>query len=167
MTVETNADGLKVAYGLSEAARSVVGTLDYGVYKELIVELDHSLLPAHTASDTLVATLDEASIPAGAILRDAEIIVTEAFDSGGSATLTLGLAQSDGTEIDFDGIDAAIAETAIDTIGEIVSCDGALVATTGGGALAYKGFVTVNVGTATFTTGRAIVRIRYAMAPSF
>jgi hypothetical protein len=45
----------------------------------------------------------------------------------GATTLSIGLKQLDGTDIDPDGIDATIAKTAIDADGDVVQCDGALV----------------------------------------
>ena len=76
-----------------------------------------------------VATLDEAQqrIPANSFIVSATLRVLTPID-GTTPTLTIGLVEKDGTTIDADGIDAAIAESALDAIGETVLCDGALVA---------------------------------------
>ena len=78
--------------------------------------------------DLPVATLDEAQqrIPANSFIVSATLRVLTAID-GTTPTLTIGLVEKDGTTIDADGIDAAIAESAIDAVGETVLCDGALV----------------------------------------
>jgi hypothetical protein len=165
MAVYTNDDGLKIKFGTEQAEAALVGTVsDNGIYNNLVVDLDHSRMPAHTASDTLLSDLHEIALPAGAIITTATLDITEAFDSGGSATLDIGLEKADGTEYDYDGIDAAIAETAIDAVGDRVACDGALV---GGAALTEKAFVTVNVGTATFTVGRGKLVIEYIIPQTF
>ena len=62
-------------------------------------------------------------IPSGAHIISATLYVTEAFTSGGSGTLTIGLWNDDGdgtyTVLDSDGIDATIAKTAIDAIADL------------------------------------------------
>lgn len=63
--------------------------------------------------------------PANCAIRKAEVKVVTAI-AGTTPTLTIGLQQADGTEIDNDGIDSAIAEAALGD-GDYVDCDGALV----------------------------------------
>lgn len=104
----------------------------------------------------------QASIPAGAYIESARLIVTTAFTSGGLATLTIGTyydnSGSLGT-LDADGIDAAIAVAALTDLTQI-ACDGAqvnavLAATAGD----YK--LGVSYGTAAFTAGEAELVVTY------
>ena len=109
--------------------------------------------------DLPVSGLDNAnlSIPANAWIKDATLRVVTAF--AGGTSYDIGLEQEDGTVIDADGIDAAVALTAIDAVGETVACDGALVANTAGIGTA-AGLVVI-AETGTFTAGKAILRITY------
>lgn len=103
---------------------------------------------------------NDAFIPAGAYIKGAYLIVETAFTSGGAATLGLGLQEKDGTIIDADGIDAAIALTAINAVGKVVNCDGALV----GGTLTVgsaDAYISSLYGTAAFTAGAAKLVIEY------
>ena len=79
--------------------------------------------------DLPVATLDEAvlTIPANSYIVSATLRVITPI-AGSTPTLTLGLVEKDGTTIDADGIDVAIAASALSTVGETVLCDGAMVA---------------------------------------
>ena len=157
MTIFKNADGLYVRYGKSQSLPAREGSPSTnGVEKELIIDIEGTKLPAVGVS-TFVNGTPTAGLPAGVLLRSATLIPTKAFTSDGNATLTIGLSKADGTVIDADGIDATIAKTAIDTIGETVACDGALVNT----VLADVSYVTVLVGTAAFTAGRAKLVLKY------
>ena len=110
--------------------------------------------------DLLVATLDEAAqtIPANSYIVSATLRVIEALD-GTTPTLTLGLQEKDGTEIDNDGIDVAIAESALDTVGETVLCDGAMVAELIGTGLIRAQLVATTGGTV--TAGKFSLEIEY------
>ncbi len=85
------------------------------------------------------------------MLVSATLITETAFTSLGSPTLDIGLQQEDGTDISETGIDAAIAMTAIDAVGETVVCDGASIGT----VLTYNSYVTIDIDTADYTAGRA------------
>ena len=114
----TNSDGLEIRFAGPEADQSGAGT--QGAVKELVVDI------ANMATDiTAAAFSHEAAIPAGSYIIGAYLKVTSAM-TGTSGTLTIGLAQKDGTAIDADGIDAAIAQADL-AAGKAVSCDGALV----------------------------------------
>ena len=84
----------------------------------------------------------DAYIPAGSYITKATLVVTTAWTSGGSGTLGIGLQNSAGSAIDADGIDAAIAKTAL-AVNTAVACDGALVGGTAtvGAADAYISLV--------------------------
>jgi hypothetical protein len=101
----------------------------------------------------------DAFIPAGSFITSASLIVTSAFTSGGSATLTIGAYQQDGTTVDADGIDATVALAAL-AANKGVACDGALV---GGTATvgANDVYIEANYGTAAFTAGEAKLVIEY------
>tara|TARA_R110000803_G_scaffold38016_2_gene82052 strand:- start:915 stop:1430 length:516 start_codon:yes stop_codon:yes gene_type:complete len=164
----TNSDGLNVRFGLekgSVAKEGVISTLgDESVLQVKIVGTDLG------SADAPIATHPLAGIPTGAHLISATLYVTEAFTSGGSGTLTLGLWNDDGdgtfSVIDADGIDATIAKTALDAIGDHVACDGALVGT-GTAAIAGTGgrpvFVSGLYATAAFTAGEADLVIKYRL----
>ena len=101
----------------------------------------------------------DAFIPAGSYITGAHLIVTTAFTSGGSATLTIGTYTQAGAAVDADGIDAAVALAAIGA-DKAVACDGAAVGGTAtvGGADVY---VEAIYGTAAFTAGEAKLVIEY------
>ena len=103
-------------------------------------------------------------IPNGSIIKSAVLYVTEAF-AGSSAALDIGVYSGlDESTVDDDGIDAAVAVTAIDAIGDTITCDGAdvgtVVATTGGVKIA------ASYDTAAFTAGEAILTVEFVPAPS-
>lgn len=149
MATVTNADGLRQNYGLDEAKKARAGAgRQSGAFKT--IEADIVGTELGSASAFLVGS-HTVIIPAGAILTAASLITEVAFDSAGDAgTLNIGLAKIDGTTVDADGIDATVAQTAIDAVGETVTCDGALVGT----ALTYDSCLVADYDTAAFTAGR-------------
>lgn len=161
MATWTNEDGLKVNFNLDASEQYPGGTTTTrGSERELVIIYD-SQNPGNleTAGNT---DGREPKIPAGARITDANLHITTAFTSGGSATLTIGVAEEDGTAIDADGIDAAIALTAIDAVDDVVQCDGALV----GGVVAVDstttgGYVYFTPAVAALTAGVAKLVITY------
>jgi hypothetical protein len=129
------------------------------------IELLASDLKAHDDSTDPTTVLDwNTRIPGGVVIEKAELEVITAF-AGATATLDIGLVDADDQEaafsdLDDDGIDAAIAVTAIDAAGDTIACDGALIGTT---LAAQTGgyLVSAEAGTATFTAGEARLRIYY------
>ena len=99
------------------------------------------------------------ALPDDAIIRSSTIIVIEAFTSGGAPTLDFGLKEEDGTEIDHNGLFAAVALADLDTIGKEVTGAGALIGT----QLSANGFGSVNVNVADYTAGKALVLVDYVL----
>ena len=150
MTDYVNSDGLEIRISGPKAEQSGAGT--QGSVKELVVDI------SDMATDiTAAAFSHEASIPAGSYIIGAYLRVTSAM-TGTSGTLTIGLAQKDGTAIDADGIDVAIAQADL-AAGKAVLCNGALVGgvvTTG----STPGYVYTTKG-GTVTAGAARLVIEY------
>lgn len=107
-------------------------------------------------TDTAAATGEDTYIPAGAVITEAYTIVDTAFTSGGAAVLDLGFKQLAGTNIDDDGIDAAVAVGAL-TANAVIAGDGALVGT----KLANDSYFMATYDTAAFTAGAARVIVKY------
>jgi hypothetical protein len=157
--VWTNDDGLNVMFGTEQGSEQMIGSpAQSGAYKVLVIDIDATKLNAHTVADDFFEEVPATFIPSGALIKSASLDVSTAFDSGGSATLDLGFLQADGTALDVDGIDATIAETAIDAVGDSIACDGALV---GGAALTADAYPSYGVNTATFTVGKGKLAITY------
>jgi hypothetical protein len=109
-------------------------------------------LPTESLDDSIVQ-----SLPANSRINSSTLRVTEAF--AGGTSYNIGLYETDGTVIDADGIDAAVALTAIDAVGETVVNDGVLVGNTAGIGSA-AGQVRI-AATGIFTAGRAVLEIEY------
>ena len=157
MTIWTNADGLDVAFN---AIKPVVNGLKQHGNKHIIkCSIDHSDLAASGTAKILGEQRD-VIIPKGALILSAVGIVREGFDSAGDAgTLTLGAYKlADRSVYDADGIDATVAQSALDVVGEKLTCDGALI---GGVALTEAVVVGATVGTASFTAGKLDLEIEY------
>lgn len=150
----TNSDGLEVRFTNPEAGATGAETVG-GAIKTLV--LDFTFANAVTAA----ADGHESFIPAGSYISGAYLIVTEAATSGGTATLTIGLAQKDGTVIDADGIDATIALADL-AAGKVVRCDGALAGGVAsiGAANGYLYTTPTTAGNA-FTAGKGRLVLEY------
>lgn len=148
----TNSDGLEVRFTGPEAGQTGAGVETDGAVKELVLNISDM-------SEAITAAADghEAFIPAGSFIVEAFLKVTSAM-TGTSGTLTIGLAQKDGTAIDADGIDVAIAQADL-AANKAVVCNGALV---GGTATigAANGYVYTTLG-GTVTGGACKLVIRY------
>lgn len=88
-------------------------------------------------------------------IKKAQLFVLEAFTTGSSAALNIGTYQQNGTVIDADGIDAAIAVAAL-TRGAVIDCDGAQVGASIGANGAY---INATPSTGSFTAGKALLRL--------
>lgn len=148
MPIWTNSDGLMVRLGLSEVDLARAGSpAQSGIYKTIVADIVGTKM---TSASALIEGVPGVILPAGAIVQSAKFI-TEVIFTGSSSTLNIGLAKAvDNSTYDADGIDATIALTAIDAVGETVTCDGALV----GVALAYNSVLVADYDTAAFTAGR-------------
>lgn len=109
------------------------------------------------------ATNLELSLPANASIVSAKLEILTGFTSTSTTTdLTIGLQQSDGTEIDNDGLVAAAeaTQTAIATAGNIITGAGALVGATIGSA---AGELTVAPTVDDLLTGKGRVIVEYIL----
>ncbi len=154
----TNNDGLVVGFGAHTSQNINMGSIRTQGNVEIVsAMLSWDDLPTAAAT---AATSKDQFIPAGSSIIRATLTVLEAFTSGGATTLSLGLKEKDGTDIDADGIDATIAKTVIDAIGDVVQCDGALVA----GLLisdTADAYISSVVATGPYTAGMAELNIEY------
>lgn len=160
-----NADGLHVMTDGEEGiTRSHGAYLDYGPTPgnaEVVIDFSQIGSTAAIPGGTGVFGI---SIPKNKQIEEVELFVENAFTSGGSATLDVGLVRLDRTtELDYDGLVAALALTSIDAKGEKVVLR---VGSTGAGALIGQtltnpGLVTVRYNTAAYTAGKLKVRIRW------
>ena len=159
MTTWNNADGLAVKFGASEGEPSLVGV---GRAKEQYVSVVFDTSLTNSLSGGRIDPENPVVIPARSYITRAIFVVETAFTSAGAATLDLGLGLEDGTYTggDEDGIDAAIALTAIDANGDAVVCDGALVngVLTSGAVTLYP---TYDIDTAVYTAGKGTLHIFY------
>lgn len=155
-----NDDGLFVRFGTEKPEPALGGESSTdGFKRKVTINLKYSDLAA-TGTEKIIA--EGVFLPDGAVLDSATFTVTTAF-AGATATLTFGLIDSDrSTAYDADGIDAAIAVTAIDAVGDTINCDGAVVGTT----ISNSGtpvMVTATEGTAAFTAGEGVLELEYFM----
>lgn len=149
-----NDDGLLVKFNRTagETKRAGEYNSDDGTH---VVEVDVRWDDLEAFGTTTFLS-DAPLLPSGAHIKSAEFYVTTAF-AGATATLTFGTYSEDRTVLDEDGIDAAIAVTAIDAVGDTIACDGDQVGTT----LTEQALLTAQVGTADFTAGQGFLRITY------
>lgn len=152
-----NNDGLLVKFGTEEGMTGGGGEFRWnGPTTEVEIDVVWNKLNAFGTRTILDETV---RIPNGILLTSAEFEVVVPF-VGAGATLDLGFYDMDRTTAyDADGIDAAIAVTAIDAVGETVTCDGALINT----LLANNtpNLISATVGTANYTAGQGKLRLRY------
>lgn len=151
-----NDDGLKVKFGTTKSEVGLGGesTTDGN---DRVLTFDFTY--ADLAATGTTKYIPNVSIPNGAVLREAKLHISTAWTSGGSATLTIGLYDTDeSTAYDADGIDATIAVAAM-TEGTTITCDGAVV----GKAISNTTPVIVSLleGTAAFTAGAAQLVVKY------
>lgn len=152
----TNADGLRVLTNGDEGTAKTQGTSATGMSQVLVVDLTLTAVGASFGASDI--DLNNPYIPAGSLIKRADLVMTAAA-TGAASTLTIGTYNAAGTAIDADGIDAAIALTAIDADGDTVRCDGAHL--TIGGYVSANAYIGAIYGTAVFTAGTAKLYIEY------
>ena len=152
----TNKDGLVVGFGTH--SRDYVGqaTSDTGAVNELVFEVHGPSLGSTIAAPTG----HEATIPAGAIIHDAQLFVDTSF-AGDTATLDMEFVKLAGTTYGANGIDAAIAVASL-IAGFTVECDGVDVDASAV-PLTEAVYVSANYNTAAFTAGHATLVVRYVV----
>lgn len=122
---------------------------------EVVVEVDFDCTDLPVVADAVLIAKP------GEQLTGARLEVLEPLDSAGNnATVTVGLRNVENTEIDDDGIDVTVAESALDTAGKVVVCDGAMVdnATGLGGEITANAFLYVTAAN-TPTAGKLRLRV--------
>ena len=135
----TNSDGLLVLTNGAQGDVNLTGGAEYGV-KYLVINIADATTIGSSAA---APAANDSFIPAGAY-----------------AALNIGLQTAAGVAIAAQGIDAAIAVTAIDAIGDVVACNGANV----GGVVSVgtaPAYVSLDYDTAAFTAGTAKLVIEY------
>jgi len=148
----TNADGLEVRFNGPEAGQTGAGVSTMGAKKQLVLNISDMATDITAAADGF-----EAFIPAGSFITGAFLVVESAM-TGTTGTLTIGLAEKDGSVIDANGIDDVIAQADL-AANKAVVCNGALV-----GGVATVGAADAYVYTAkggTVTGGAARLVIEY------
>jgi hypothetical protein len=161
-----NPDGLYLKTGTDEGVAGIAGTFADPVAGAHVTEITGLDLTTLTTSPVVIE--DGFMLPKDAVIQKVDVIATTAGTSGGSATFDLGLIRSDRTtELDYNGILAAVALTDVDALGETHSYTGHSVSN-GIGALGAvelpnDGYLTANYTTAAFETGIVTIRIYWVM----
>lgn len=163
-----NADGLYVKFNGAAGTATTVGTYedpgDGGLTVLEIKGLDLSTLTT-VAGATIIA--DNVVIPKGAVIERVALIATTGATSSGNGTLDIGTVRQDRTtELDFNGILAAVAKTDMDSTNEQHTYIG--VGSDGGGAqlgvaTTNPSLLTANVNTAVYQTGIVTLRVFYRL----
>ena len=153
----TNTDGLRVLTNDDQGVVKTQGTTATSATQVLVVDLTFTSIGSSFGLANI--DLNNPFIPAGSLIKRADLVMTTAATSGGSATLTIGTYNAAGSAIVAAGIDSAVALTAIDAIGETVRCDG--THTTTAGYIAENAYIGAIYATAAFTAGVGKLYIEY------
>lgn len=155
MATWTNEDGLQVKFGNTRSAVALDGVTSADEQTLVFEIADATTL---TDTDTAAEAGDRPFIPAGAVITDAQFVVDTAFTTSASGVLDLGLKQADGTNIDDDGIDAALAAGTL-LVRAVIDCDGALVPS----KMQHNAYPMATYDTGVFTAGAGRLLITYKM----
>jgi hypothetical protein len=175
MTLYKNADNLHVKFGIQEATLITGGAFNMGGTPLNVVEL--KVLGTAVASAGGVAGIPGRAdgvmgvlVPKGAMVTKVELFAEAAVtSSGGTATLDIGLIKKDDTELDYNGlvaaldVDSATDGTGLGTIGNTITLtqgttsNGVLLGT----ILTDAGYLQLNYGTEALTGGVIVVRVSY------
>lgn len=159
-----NDDELYIKYGTEEATAATAGSYRMaGPFEVIELTVDYTDFAASAA----IVGSDTAKLPDGARIFFVEVECVTAFDSSGdNFVFNFGLQREDrSTELDYNGLIAAMPQANVDAAGERNVVDiahtyaGVLVGTT----LANSGYFTVDYDTAAPTAGAAIFRVYYRM----
>lgn len=154
-----NSDGLLLKYGTTKVVAGIGGeAYTYPRVRQLEFKID---LTALTELETPID--DNIFFPTGVRIQEVEVVAHTVAATG--VAIDLGLISTDrSTQIDYDGLLAAVPTANMDLAGEknIYSAGttyaGALIGT----STSSKGYITCSRTTATaFTTGLVYVTIRY------
>ena len=156
-----NSDGLVIQLGETEATLGKGGSYEDVVGGSIVTEfvLNFGDIPLTTPT-----VVDQSVVlPSGYILESVELIAETAVTSGGAATIDFGLQRLDRTtELDYNGIVAALAITALNAAGKRVVIQNG---STGAGALfngtatSFPGVFTANALVAALTAGKVRVKL--------
>ncbi len=153
----TNADGLRV---LTNADQGVVKTQGTAVTSGTqVICIDLTFTGIGTTFTSANIDLNNPYIPAGSVILRADLVMTTAATSGGSATLTVGTYNSAGTAIVAAGLISAAALTTHDAVGETIRCAG--THTTTAGYIAENAYIGAIYGTAAYTAGVGKLYVEY------
>lgn len=156
--VYTNPDGLSINFGTAQGVATNIGSpIASGSNKRIEVDISVGDLAAFGTTNYIFRGVPMFPIPKGSTIISATFITTVAF-TGTGATLDIGLAKNDGTEIDYNGLFAALAQTAMTPAGTSATGAGSLIATVTG---ADAGYISTNVNTANFTAGSGRLIVEY------
>lgn len=147
-------------YGTDRATATTAGEFTVpGLKREVEIDLD---LTALTETETIVA--DTTFIPAGVRIVEVEVITQTAAATGVAIDLGLIKASDRSTEVDYNGLLAALPTASMDLAGEtnVVNTAhtyvGALIGTT----TAYNSHISCSRTTSTaFTAGALKIRVRF------
>jgi len=161
----TNSDGLRVGFGTHTEDNNVLRVVEGGTVKTYTIELPDATALEATASITSASIPPQSVLlPRGSSILEATFSVKTVFTTSASGALDIGLWSAASTPVldDINGIDAAIAVTALDAIGDVVICDGAVVggvvpvgATSNSDCAVVFGYVT-----GVFTAGAGVLTLR-------
>lgn len=155
-----NNDGLYIQYGTTKSTPNVAGEyVTTGALREVEMKID---LTALGTSPVIIS--DTTIFPKSCRIEEVEVVTHTAATSTGAAVLNIGFQALDrSTEVDYDGLVAALALTSIDLAGEKTvirvgsTSAGALLGT----ALSNPAYLTADYDTDNYDTGVIYVRVRF------
>lgn len=158
-----NGDGLYIKYGPTEVTSTVGGEFQVsGPLRLTEVEIPDITVLTATAGATILA--DNVMLPVGARIESVQVLNKTAVTTGSTSALNVGLIKQDrATQLDYDGLVAALDSAAFNVAGETVTLTpgstgaGALIGTT----LTDPGLFCADWDTAVFTAGAVYIRVRW------
>lgn len=161
-TVSRSADGVNIFYGRDEGIAGYGGEYTTNGPRRMLEVTIPDMTKVSAIATPLILD-DDTWLPKGARI-DIVSVYTLTAVTGSSSTLDIGLVRSDrSTELDFNGLVAAIPLTQMATAGQTVDSTqgstyaGALIGT----SLANNGVFVANWNTAAFTAGAIRFTVQY------